>query len=123
MCRIQICKCHCNTINEVGETIYIGTDRLRLRYREGLEKAKFATPNEIFLCQFDSPYITAIEVEKGSRFVLTINAINADYLQKNYNSGKDVSIETNLDARKAEIKIYNSPENASYLTVPVSRKQ
>jgi len=58
------------TINEVGETKYIGYNSLRLRYREGLDNPKFAVPDEVFLCKFDTPYFTALEVDEGSRFIL-----------------------------------------------------
>ncbi len=106
-------------VDEIGATKYIGTDLLRLRYREGLEQAKLVTPGEIMLCKFDTPYFTALEAKKGSRLVLVVNAINTPELQKNYNSGKDVSTETKEDALQAEISIYHSPENPSYIKIPV----
>lgn len=109
-------------INKLGETKYIGTDMLRLRYREGLNKPKLAIPGEVFFCKFDTPYFTALEAKKGSRFVLAINAIDSPNLQKNYNSGKDVSTETREDAQKAEISIYHSPENTSYIKIPMGLK-
>ncbi len=110
-------------VDEVGETKYIGSDRLRLRYREGLKQPKLAVPGEVFFCKFETPYITALEVKRGSRFILTINAVNAVYLQKNYNSGKDVSLETKEDAKKAEISIYHSEEKSSYIKIPVGLKK
>jgi len=106
-------------INEVGETKYIGSDNLRLRYRNGLYHTEFAVPGEMFFCSFDTPYITALEVEKGSRLVLSIAGINDSYLQKNYNSGKDVSLETQDDAKEAKITVHHSPMNASYIKVPL----
>ncbi|GAA4272964.1 CocE/NonD family hydrolase [Aquimarina gracilis] len=110
------------SINEVGVTKYIGSDMLRLRYREGLNQPKLAVPGEVFFCKFDTPYITALEVERGSRFILSINSMNFAYLQKNYNSGQDVSLETKNDAKKAEITVYHSPENPSYIKIPASLK-
>jgi len=105
-------------VDKIGETKYIGSDMLRLRYREGLTHPKLVASGEVFFCKFDAPFFTALEAKKGSRLVLTINTINAPYLQKNYNSGKDVSLETKADAKKAEISIYHSPENPSYLKIP-----
>ena len=110
------------SINSVGETKYIGNDRLRLRYRESLSKPKLVKPDEMFFCKFDSPYITALEVEKGSRLVLMVSEINSVYLQKNYNSGKDVSKETEKDAQQAVINIYHSPESPSYIKIPIGVK-
>lgn len=107
------------TINQIGETKYIGDDQLRLRYREGLDKPKLVTPGEMIFCEFDTSYVTALTIEKGSRLVLTIKGINSKYLQKNYNSGKDVSLETEEDANKAKITVHHSPANASYLKIPI----
>ncbi|MGD1839971.1 MAG: CocE/NonD family hydrolase [Thermonemataceae bacterium] len=110
-------------VDEVGETRYIGSDRLRLRYRNGLSQPKLAVPGKVFFCKFDTPYITALEVKRGSRFILSINAVNSVYLQKNYNAGKDVSLETKADAKKAEITIHHSPENPSYIKIPIGLKE
>ncbi len=109
-------------INPAGETTYIGSDLLRLRYREGLETPKLAKPNEVFFCKFDTPYITALEIEKGSRLVLTIGSLNSMYYQKNYNSGKDVSLETKEDALTAKISIHHSSEYANYVKIPIKTK-
>ena len=106
-------------INQVGETKYVGGNNLRLRYRNGLNNPELAVPGEMFFCKFDAPYVTALVVEKGSRFVLTVNSVTSKYYQKNYNSGKDVSSETKEDARVAEIKIHHSAVHASYIKIPV----
>ncbi|MEM9680777.1 MAG: CocE/NonD family hydrolase [Bacteroidota bacterium] len=110
-------------VDEVGETRYIGADRLRLRYHKGLSQPKLAVPGEVFFCQFDTPYLTALEVKGGSRFVLSISSLNSIYLQKNYNAGKDVSLETKVDAKQAEITVHHSPKNASYIKIPVSLEE
>lgn len=109
------------TINQIGEMKYMGSNQLRLRYRIGLDKPELAIPGEMFFCKFDTPYITALTVEKGSRFALSISGINSKHLQKNYNSGKDVSLEEKEDAKKAEIIIHHSAENASYMKIPVNK--
>ncbi|MCK8520451.1 CocE/NonD family hydrolase [Aquimarina sp. D1M17] len=109
-------------VDAAGETQYIGSDMLRLRYREGLDKPKLVKPGKIFFCKFDTPFITGLELKKDSRFILKINAVDLDYVQKNYNSGKNVSLETKKDALKAEIKIHHSLENPSYLKIPFSSK-
>ncbi len=106
-------------INQVGETTYIGSEALRLRYRNGLDRPKLAVPEEIFFCKFDTPFITALEVEKGSRFILSVKNLNTPYNQKNYNSGKDVSLETKEDAKEAKISVHHSPTYSSYIKIPV----
>ncbi|MDY8135421.1 CocE/NonD family hydrolase [Aquimarina sp. 2201CG5-10] len=109
-------------VNELGETKYIGSDMLRLRYREGLNRPKLAVPGEVFFCKFDTPYITALELKRGNRFILTINSMNFSYIQKNYNSGKDVSLESKIDAKTAEITVHHSSEHPSYIKIPVGHK-
>lgn len=111
------------SVNEVGETKYVGSDRLRLRYREGLSQPRLVKPGEVFFCKFNAPYITALTLEKGSRFILSINSLNTVYLQKNYNSGKDVSLETKRDAQKAEITVHHSSEKPSYIKIPIGVKK
>ncbi|MET1260577.1 CocE/NonD family hydrolase [Flagellimonas sp. DF-77] len=108
-------------IDEVGATTYIAAEMLRMRYREGLDKPKLVTPGEVFFCSFDAPYLSALEIKKGSRFVLAIHAMNFSYMQKNYNSGKDVSTESRADAKKAEIKLHHSRKYPSYLKIPLGR--
>ncbi len=110
-------------VNAVGESRFIGQDRLRLRYRESLAQPKLATPGETLFCKFNTPFLTALEVKQGSRFVLTVQAVNAIGLQKNYNSGGDVSLETDTDALKAEISIHHSPENPGYVKIPVGTRK
>jgi len=106
-------------IDQIGETTYLGTDELRLRYRNGLDNPELIVPGEIQFYRFDTPYLTALKVKKGSRFVLIISGLNSSYLQKNYNSGKDVSLETEKDAKTAKIKLHLSPENTSYIKIPI----
>tara|TARA_R110002073_G_scaffold335987_1_gene529743 strand:+ start:5363 stop:7105 length:1743 start_codon:yes stop_codon:yes gene_type:complete len=110
------------TINEVGEIKHIGTDKLRLRYHKGLTHPNFPVPGEMFFCKFDKPYITALMAEKGSRFILSISSINSINFQKNYNSGKDVSLETNKDSIKAEINVHHSKKHSSYIKIPIGLK-
>ncbi len=112
-----------HAIGPNGETRYIGYDQLRLRYRNGLTTPELVTPGDIFLCEFDTPYLTGLVVEKGSRFVLSVSGINVAYLQKNYNSGKEVSLETKEDAKTAKITVHHSPEKASYLKIPVDTRE
>jgi len=111
------------SINAIGEARYIGREQLRLRYRNSLEVPELITKGETFLCKFDLSYVTSLQLEKGSRFVLIVSGLNSKYLQKNYNSGKDVSTETKQDAKTAKITVHHSPIHASYLKIPIQRKK
>jgi predicted acyl esterase len=60
-------------------------------------------------------------IAKGSKLRLVISCPNSINLQKNYNSGGDVSKETVKDARTAHVKLYHDAEHASFLEIPIVR--
>ena len=51
---------------------------------------------------------------------LVVGSINSIYLQKNYNSGGDLSQETAKDARTAHITLYHDAQHPSFLELPLS---
>lgn len=105
----------------LGETIYLGADRLRARYRESLETSKLVTPGTVNFYHFDDFFFTARQLGKGSRLLLVITHGNNPTVQKNYNSGKDVSTESGADAKVATIKLHHSKKYPSYLKLPVKK--
>ena len=102
-----------------GEVNYLGSDRIRARYRHSLEEAKLVTPGNIDFYKFDDFYITARTIGKKSRLVLLVSPSTGMYTQKNYNSGKDVSTESGEDAVTATIKLHHSSKYPSYLKIPI----
>ena len=105
----------------LGETIYLGRDQLRARYRNGLETSELVTPGEINFYKFDDFYFTARKLSKGSRIMIEITHNNYPSTQKNYNSGKDVSTESGADAQVATVKLHHSKKYPSYLKLPVKK--
>ena len=105
----------------LGETVYLGTDRLRARYRDGLESSKLVTPGEVNFYKFDDFYFTARQLGKGSRVMVVITHNNYVSTQKNYNSGKDVSTESGADAQVATVKLHHSKKYPSYIKLPVKK--
>ena len=109
-------------IRESGETIYLGTDILRARYRESLEEATLAIPGEVALYRFKNSFFTHRKLLKSSRIAVHIEPLDPFSFQRNYNSGKDVSEETKADAVTAKVSLHHSKKYPSYLKLPVRRE-
>ena len=107
---------------ETGETLFLGNDAIRARYRNSLEKAELVKPGEVNLYTFDSFFITARTLKKGSRLFVVISSYGGSFNQLNYNSGKDVSDQTGADAKVAHVKLHLSKKYPSYLKIPVVKE-
>jgi putative CocE/NonD family hydrolase len=104
-----------------GRSISLASDLLRARFRESLREEKLVKPGEILKYEFGGFYWFSRCVAEGSRLRLVIACPNSIYLQKNYNSGKNVVEETGKDARTAHIKVYHDAEHPSYLELPIGK--
>jgi len=104
-----------------GTSIALSDDLKRGRYRESLRKEKLVKPGAIERYVFDSFTFFSRRLEKGSRLRLVFSTPNSIYLEKNYNSGGEVSAESRADARTAHVSLYQDAEHPSYLEVPIVR--
>ncbi|HPM36571.1 MAG TPA: CocE/NonD family hydrolase [candidate division Zixibacteria bacterium] len=104
-----------------GKSILLARDRLRARFRESLREERLIKPGEVLKYEFTGFNWFSRYVAKGSRLRLVIACPNSIYLQKNYNSGKNVVEETGNDARTAHIKVYHDATHRSYLELPVGK--
>jgi uncharacterized protein len=111
----------CYEIKPNGDSILLTGDTKRARYRESLREAKLVKPNEINKYEFSSFMFFSRRLEKGSRLRLLLTCPNSIFVQKNYNSGGDVSKETKKDARTAHVTVYQDEEHPSYLEVPIAK--
>jgi hypothetical protein len=102
-----------------GTSIQLTGDQMRARYRESLREPKLVKPGEINRYEFDKFMFFSRRVMKGSRLRLVVASGNSIYVQKNYNSGGDVSRETAKDARTAHITVYHDAEHPSMLALPI----
>ncbi len=102
-----------------GGSILLSQDLLRARYRESLSEAKLVKSGEINQYEFKGFTFISRRIAKGSKLRLVINCPNSINIQKNYNSGGDVSKETAKDARTAHVKLYHDAEHSSYLEIPI----
>jgi len=80
-----------------------------------------ATPGRIERYTFDSFTFTARRIAKGHRLRLAIGPADGPGVQKNYNSGGDVSDETARDARTVTVTLYHDDGHPSALFVPIAK--
>ncbi len=104
-----------------GTSIALAEDLKRARYRESLRQEQLVKPGVIERYVFDSFPFFSRRLEKGSRLRLVFSSPNSIYLEKNYNSGGEVSAESRGDARTAHVSLYQDADHASYLEVPIVR--
>ncbi|MBI9044214.1 MAG: CocE/NonD family hydrolase [Anaerolineaceae bacterium] len=105
-----------------GTAISLSDSLLRARYRESLREEKLIIPGEVNCFEFDNFAFTSRRLRKGSRLRLLIHCPNSLNLQKNYNSGGDVSRESGADAHTAHITLHHSEAYPSFLEVPIIKQ-
>jgi len=102
-----------------GTSIQLTGDMMRARYRDSPTKEKLVKPGEMNRYEFNGFTFFSRKVSKGSRLRLFLSCPNTIQLEKNYNSGKMVALETAKDARTAHVTVYHDAGHASYLEIPV----
>jgi putative CocE/NonD family hydrolase len=102
-----------------GNSVQLTSDNIRARYRESLSQEKLVKPGEINQYVFDGFTFFSRRIAKGSRLRLVLNCPNTIYLEKNYNGGGVVAVETAKDARTAHITVYHDAAHPSRLELPV----
>lgn len=104
-----------------GSSILLTNDVQRARHRESRRAAKLVTTREPLRYDFDAFTFVSRMLRQGSRLRLVIGPANSTYIQKNYNSGGDVSSETMRDARAVTVKLYHDRAHPSALFVPLGQ--
>jgi hypothetical protein len=107
-------------IQSDGTSIALTSAAIRARYRESLRQAKPVPAGEAVRYIFDNFIWFSRRIAKGSRLRLVFSCPNTINLEKNYNSGGDVSRETAKDARTAHIALYHGADHLSSLELPVA---
>jgi putative CocE/NonD family hydrolase len=102
-----------------GTSVALTSAAMRARYRESLRQAKPVPAGAIERYTFDNFTFFSRRISKGSRIRLLFACPNTIMLEKNYNSGGDVSRETASDARPAHVTVYHDAEHRSALELPV----
>ena len=102
-----------------GESVYLTGATIRARYRESLRQEKLVTPGKTEKYVFDNFTFFSRRIAKGSRLRLFVHCPNTPSVEKNYNSGGVVALETGKDAKTAHITLAHDAEHPSALELPV----
>jgi len=108
-------------VKPTGEEIYLTTDILRARFRNGLEKEELCTPGQIYKYEFKTPYLFVRQLSKGSRIRLILRNLNSPHYQKNFQSGGIISEETAKNSKTGIFKFYHNAKYSSQLEIPLLR--
>jgi len=99
-----------------GEARNLTDGILRLRYRNGLDKAEVATPGEIYPLTIDAG-VTSNVFLAGHSIRVEISSSNFPRFDRNPNTGRPLSDETVL--KKGQQTIYHERAYPSHLLLPV----
>ncbi len=110
-------------ITQNGESIWLGSDIMRARYRNSLEKPELVTPKKIEKYTFDKFTFNNRKIAKGSRLRFVFGYLDTKQAQKNYNTGGKVSEESKKNAKTVTIKLYHNSEYPSSISIPMMVKQ
>jgi putative CocE/NonD family hydrolase len=102
-----------------GESIFLTGATMRARYRESLRQEKLVTPGKTEKYVFDNFTFFSRRIAKGSRLRLFVRCPNSTNIEKNYNSGGVVALETAKDAKTAHITLVHDADHPSALELPV----
>jgi putative CocE/NonD family hydrolase len=103
-----------------GEARNLTDGILRIRYRQGLEKARLARPGEIYPLTIDAG-VTSNVFLKGHSIRVEISSSNFPRFDRNPNTGRALADETVL--KTAHQTIYHSALLPSHLLLPVIPEQ
>jgi putative CocE/NonD family hydrolase len=114
---------------DVGYNLYLITpdgkahdldgQAFRARYRNGLDHAELVKPGEVDQYRVADGQWFAVRAPKGSRLRLIVRSLNDPGLEKNWNAAKPVAEQTAADAHKQEIRLVQTPDHPSTLTLPL----
>jgi putative CocE/NonD family hydrolase len=102
-----------------GESVYLTGETIRARYRESLRQEKLVAPGKTEKYVFDDFTFFSRRIAKGSRLRLFLHCPNTPSVEKNYNSGGVVALETAKDAKTAHVTLVHDAEHQSGLEIPV----
>ncbi len=102
-----------------GKAHWLSSQRLRARYRHGLGRGEAIPEGKPEEYVFPAAQWFAQRIPKGSYLRLILQAVNMPEMQKNWNSMKPVSEQSEADARIATIRVLHDPAHPSRLVLPL----
>ena len=102
-----------------GTSVQLTGDLLRARYRDSMTAPRLVTPGAVTRYDFTGFTWFSRRVSKNSRLRLVLSCPNSIYIEKNYNAGGRVEMESGKDARVAHVSVYHDQEHPSVLEIPI----
>jgi uncharacterized protein len=102
-----------------GETIRLGEDIRRARFRNSFFKEELLKPDQIVEIPFEFNWMTR-RIPAGACLRLTIAPLNRPDYQKNYNTGGRIGYEKIQDAIVAHIHVFHDSQRHSSLSLPLA---
>jgi uncharacterized protein len=102
-----------------GKSRFLTVGTMRARYRHSVEHGEPIHENQPEEYRIPGDFWFAIRAPQGSQLRLIVGALNSPYSEKNWNSMKPVAEQSGADARVAHIKLLQSPDHPSTLTLPL----
>lgn len=99
-----------------GEARNLTDGLLRMRYRNGLDRALTAHPGEVYALTIDAG-VTSNVFLAGHRIRIEISSSNFPRFDRNPNTGRPVADETAM--RKADQTVYHGREFPSHIVLPI----
>jgi uncharacterized protein len=106
-------------ITPEGKAHWLSSQRLRARYRHGLERGEAIPEGSAEEYVFPAAQWFAQRISKGSYLRLIVQAVNTPETQKNWNSMKPVSQQSGADARVATLRLLHDATHPSRLVLPL----
>jgi putative CocE/NonD family hydrolase len=102
-----------------GKTRFLDYGLTRARYRHSFEHAEPVHENQPEEYRFPNSTWFAVRAQKGSQLRLIVGSLNSPDFEKNWNSMKPVAEQTAADAHVAHIKLLQTTDHPSTLTLPL----
>ena len=102
-----------------GKAHELDARAIRARYRNSPERAELVKPGEIDRYRVDDGQWFSVRAPKGSRLRLILRSLNEPGLEKNWNASKPVAEQTKADAHREEIRLVQTSDHPSTLTLPL----
>jgi uncharacterized protein len=103
---------------EEGTNLILSEMHQRLSHATDVRKRIFLKENKIHRVHMDDTYFMAKRIPKGSRIRFVVHLLHSPHHQKNFGSGKDVSVETRSDARSGTLSIVIDKNHKSAIFLP-----
>jgi putative CocE/NonD family hydrolase len=100
-----------------GSVVEIGFDVLRVRFRDGREQ--LVRPGAVERYRSTRAWWNSIHLPAGSRLRLIVGPVDAEWWQRNFNSGGRLGHETGADARVATVGIHFGASAGSTIELPI----